>query len=492
LDNVIVLNSRRDAPANLPGIEIVNARDYLTLQSHADRRRIRVFNLCRSYRYQSTGYYVSLLASARGHKPFPSVETIQDLKSAEIVRVLSDTLAEQIERSLASIRSDRFELSIYFGQNLAKRHERLARELFRLFAAPLLRARFERSIPQGPFQLVRVRPIAIDDVPTGHRAFLWKAARSFFRHPAPRRETTGATPYDIAILYDPDGDVEPPSDPRAIRRFARAAQALGMHPWVIGRDEYPRIAEFDALFIRETTNVNHHTYRFARRAAAEGLVVMDDPESIVRCTNKIFLAEVLRRHRVPTPETLVVGRDGIDRIASTLGFPCVLKQPDGAFSQGVSKARTPQELDEIAERLLAKSELIVAQSYMPTPFDWRVGVVDGTPLFVCRYFMASKHWQIIRNTRDGGMRSGRVECVSLEDAPHRVVRTAVRAARAIGNGLYGVDLKQVGRRVVVIEVNDNPSIEAGYEDAQAGEGLYRTIMEVFRRRIDARVRGGKP
>ena len=61
-------------------------------------------------------------------------------------------------------------------------------------------------------------------------------------------------------------------------------------------------AEFDALFIRETTLVNHHTYRFARRAASEGLVVIDDPESILKCTNKVFLAELLSRHKMPMPQ----------------------------------------------------------------------------------------------------------------------------------------------------------------------------------------------
>ena len=56
-------------------------------------------------------------------------------------------------------------------------------------------------------------------------------------------------------------------------------------------------------------------------------------------------------------------------------------------------------------------------------------------------------------------------------------------ANLIGDGLYGVDLKRVGRRVVVIEVNDNPSIEAGYEDAVLKDALYREIMGSMLRRI---------
>jgi glutathione synthase/RimK-type ligase-like ATP-grasp enzyme len=336
-----------------------------------------------------------------------------------------------------------------------------------------------------------VSPIGVGEVPESHRDFLRRAAGAFFkqRRPLSAIRDKEAPAYDIAILYDPDEAVEAPSDERAIKKFAKAARALGMAPWVIGRDEYPRIAEFDALFIRETTNVNHHTYRFARRAAAEGLVVIDDPASIVRCTNKIFLAELLRRHHIPTPTTLVIGRDGVDRIPTELGLPCVLKQPDSAFSQGVLKAKSYADLEEAAEKLFAKSDLIIAQTYTPTDFDWRVGVIDGTPIYVCKYHMAPKHWQIVHNIAGGRKRSGRVECIPLELVPRAVVQTAVRAARAIGNGLYGVDLKQLGRRVVVIEVNDNPSIDAGYEDGVMGDALYHHVMEVFRRRLDARAQG---
>jgi broad-specificity NMP kinase len=56
-----------------------------------------------------------------------------------------------------------------------------------------------------------------------------------------------------------------------------------------------------------------------------------------------------------------------------------------------------------------------------------------------------------------------------------------RAAGLIGNGLYGVDLKQIGNRVVVIEVNDNPSIESGVEDGVMKEALYREIVGTVHR-----------
>ncbi|MDH4233362.1 MAG: RimK-like ATPgrasp N-terminal domain-containing protein, partial [Nitrospirota bacterium] len=94
------------------------------------------------YRYQSIGYYVSLLAEARRHKPVPTITTIQDLKSQSIVRAYSDELDELMQKSLAPLQSKEFVLSIYFGRNLAKRYDNLSMHLFRLFPAPFLRSVF--------------------------------------------------------------------------------------------------------------------------------------------------------------------------------------------------------------------------------------------------------------------------------------------------------------------------------------------------------------
>ena len=61
----------------------------------------------------------------------------------------------------------------------------------------------------------------------------------------------------------------------------------------------------------------------------------------------------------------------------------------------------------------------------------------------------------------------------------------MKAANAIGDGLYGVDIKTVNGRHVLIEVNDNPNIDRGVEDAVLGDELYDRIMKVFRTRVDA-------
>jgi glutathione synthase/RimK-type ligase-like ATP-grasp enzyme len=481
---LIVTSDARDWPFEIPGVQVVDAWTYLTSQEYASApRSTRVFNLCRSYRYQSTGYYVSLLAEARGHKPLPNVTTLQDLKARSMIRFVSDDLEELIQRSLSSLHSDEFTLSVYFGRNLAQRHDRLALHLFNLFPVPLLRVDFVRR--DDAWQIRRMRAMSGADVPEHHRDFVAEAAARYFSGRSSAPKTRKRTRFDLAILYDPAEKHNAPSDEAALKKFLKAAAQEDMHAELITKDDAGRLLEFDALFIRETTAVNHHTFRFARRAASEGMVVIDDPVSILRCTNKVYLSELLARNKIPTPKTIVLHRDNIQRIPQELGFPCVLKKPDSSFSLGVVKVRNEEDFNQRLHEFLGESELLVAQEFLPTTFDWRIGVLDGKALFACRYYMAPGHWQIIRQDRAGRGRYGKTETVPVETAPRKAIDMAVKAANLVGNGLYGVDVKESDGNFTVIEINDNPNIDVGTEDAVLKDELYRRIMQVFVRRIEA-------
>jgi glutathione synthase/RimK-type ligase-like ATP-grasp enzyme len=121
---------------------------------------------------------------------------------------------------------------------------------------------------------------------------------------------------------------------------------------------------------------------------------------------------------------------------------------------------------------------------MPTDFDWRVGVLSGAPLFVCQYRMARGHWQIFKHHADGSLREGGHRTFDLDQAPREVIDLAVRAAQPIGDGLYGVDLKQTPDGIVVMEVNDNPNIEHGVEDAVGKDEVWTRILRWFTERLE--------
>lgn len=478
---LVVVNHLDDFNIEIPGVEIITSKTYLTDPRFIKLKRAKVFNLCRSYRYQSAGYYVSLLAAARGHRAIPDITTIQDTKTHSIIRIKSDELDELIQKTFAKIQTNDFTLNTYFGRNMEPDFQHLSMQLFSHFQVPLLRSNFLRH--NGKWHLHNVDFIPSSELTETNKGYVFNCAKEFFSNKRFTIKKPAVYRYEIAILVNPE-EKEPPSDAGAIKKFIKAAESLGMGAWTITKEEYNHVAEYDALFIRETTNVNHHTYRFARRAAVEGMVVMDDPESILRCSNKVYLAELLNHNNIPAPKTLIINKDNLHHLLHEFTLPVILKQPDSAFSQGVIKAKTVEELNREAKKMLEKSDLIIAQEFLPTEFDWRIGVLDRKPLFACKYYMANNHWQIINENKSGRTRYGKVETFELSEVPEHVLANAVKAANLIGNSLYGVDVKEIGGKSCVIEVNDNPNIDFGIEDKILKNDLYLKIMKVFLERLE--------
>lgn len=483
MQSIVVVNKPKNWNFQIPDVEVVSAKAYLTDSKYSEISNVRVYNLCQSHRYQGMGYYVSLLAEARGHRSFPNITTIQDLKSQSIIRIISVELDNLIQRSLSRLRSSKFDLNIYFGKSVAKKHEHLSKQLSNLFPAPLLRVYFVWNQDQNKWLLQNIFPLPFNQIPEMHKPYLLEFARQYFARKRIRSSSGNSKLiYDIAILTNPD-EKAPPSDKKALDKFIQAAEDEGMRAKMISKHDYSRIPEFDALFIRETTAVNHHTYRFARRASAENLIVIDDPISIVRCANKVYMAEMLKKANIPTPKTIILHKKNKDELVNQLGLPYVLKQPDGSFSHGVVKVSDPLELDEELHRLLNQSDLIIAQEFVPTEFDWRIGILDKQPIYACKYYMAEDHWQVNQWEANGNFKEGTHEAIPLPDVPKNVLKLAQRAASLIGDGFYGVDMKQTGNQLMIIEINDNPSIDFNVEDGILKDALYTLIMRCIFQRI---------
>ncbi len=481
---LIVVENLADWRLAESDIEVVHVDDYLTGGDYLKQRNIQVVNLCRGYKYLSVGYYCSLLAEARGHRVVPTVKTMLDLSRKSMYSLdigdLDARVSKAFKQHAGDEGSDRFSIDCYFGHTEHPPLASLAARVFERFPAPLLRLEFRHA---DVWRLHGIKSVPLHKLDSAQRGrfaealerYRKKRRRNYKRGPAPR--------YDIAILHDPS-DPLPPSNSRALNQFIRAGAELGLEVELIERRDYARLAEYDALFIRDTTRIDHYTYRFAKRAESENMVVIDDPRSILLCANKVYLAELLRANKIPTPNTVIVGKGDLEAAEARIGYPMVLKVPDGSFSLGVYKVENRERMLEVTAELFKKSELILAQEFLYTEFDWRVGILNRKPIYVSQYFMSKKHWQIVQHDGKGGFKEGGFTTMTVEQAPPRVVETALKAANLIGDGLYGVDLKQRGDDVYVIEVNDNPNIDTGVEDAVLKDELYRLVMGEFLRRLD--------
>ncbi|MDQ9170427.1 RimK family protein [Oxalobacteraceae bacterium R-40] len=483
MNTLLIVGHRRDWPYSIPGTKVVPARLYLSDPAYSNLPNTRVINLCRSYAYQTRGYYVAMLAEARDQFPVPSVKAIEDIESDSIIRRLAEHLDDLIASTLQNRDGIAFDLCCYFGRTDQCEYRHLAEQLFATLHIPLLRARFERG--ESGWRLCHVQALALRELGTNDTDAVMKALSGYLKgtvhssgQPASRRPA-------LAILHTPDNPVLP-SNALAIEKFQEAAQALDMRAEIITLGDAQRVTEFDGLFIRDTTYIHHYTYQLAREASIAGLVVMDDPDSILKCNNKVYMTELLGRYHMPMPKSMLVQDDNADSIIATLGLPCVLKLPGGSFSIGVDRVYSKEELQSKLFDMLNTSEMILAQEYCPTEFDWRIGVLDRRPLFACKYYMAPGHWQIVNHAGCPDAEEGLAQALAISEVPDQVIHTAMQAANLIGDGFYGVDLKQRDGQCYIIEVNDNPNVDAGNEDGVLKDALYREVMGVFRKRIEAR------
>lgn len=510
---LVVVSVGERLPAH-PGVQVVSAAAFLegrvTLAAGQP-----VVNLCGEPRYLSEAWYVSLLAEARGGRSVPEpalLEQAQDraardraLREEGLAVLDAHEVAERLRTLVAAGGAvdqdapvvddldnprprtprpeERLRVRLLCGRPApgalpsgAPSLSRIGRKVFAAWPLPLAELRMVRDA--GRWTIVDLRPVPLEDLDEATREELLEAVARLPRKAVAPAEVTPS----LAVLWD-GADPASASSAETIDRLGRVAARRGLRVERIRPVELERLGEHDALFIRTLTGVDQPAWRFATKAEALGMPVIDHPHAIVRCGNKVYLHELLARAGVATPRTVVFGAAAtFGELSERLGLPLVVKVPDGSFSTGVFKISDEQAFSERVRPLLEATPLLVCQEFLPTAHDWRVGVLDGRALYAARYHMVGGHWQI-RALKGTTVRFGRVEAVPLTDAPPAVLRLAVSAARLMGEGLFGVDLKETAAGPVVIEVNDNPNLDLGYEDAAEGDRIYEALADWFLARL---------
>lgn len=481
MNKYIVVNQPENWNFSTDNITVISSQDYLTNPKYALIKNVRIFNLCKDYSYQSKGYYVSLLAEARGHIPIPTTRNIVDLKTLKLVRIVSEEFDDEIQQSLKNIKSQEFTLSIYFGQNLAQKYKMLSAQFYKHFQVPFLRIKFSHTTK---WNIQSIRAISESEIPSEHMPSVYQFANQYFAKK--RYDTAKVTNYDfdLAILVKPN-DLAPPSNPKALKKFVEIAEKMNIYAEIIEPKDLSRLSSFDALFLRQSTEVNNEAYMFARKAQQEGIAIIDYPDAILKCCNKVYMAEALGNANINTPKTLIVHSNNKNTVLNQIGLPCVLKAPDSTFSFGVKKAKTKAEFITLVNEMLKESDLIIAQEFCPSDYDWRIGIIDNKAFYACKYYMAKGHWQIYNwKAKNKTDQDGNADCLAIEDVPKNVIDMALKSAKLMGLGIYGIDIKIVNGQPMVIEINDNPNIDFGVEDALYGDKVYIDILNALKTRVN--------
>lgn len=480
MNKYIVVNQHEKWNFSIDNITVISSQDYLTNPKYALLKTARIFNLCKDYSYQSKGYYVSLLAEARGHLPIPTTKNIVDLKDLKLVKIVSDEFDDVLQQSLKNIKSQDFILSIYFGQNVAQKYKSLSALFYKHFQVPFLRVNFNHTTK---WNIKSIKTISESEIPAEHISSVHEFANQYFAKK--RYDTAKVTNYDfdLAILVN-SNDPAPPSNAKALKKFMEIAEKMNIYAEIIEPKDLSRLSSFDALFLRQSTEVNNEAYTFARKAQQEGIAIIDYPDAILKCCNKVYMAEAFQNANISTPKTVIVHSNNRNAVLKQTGLPCVLKAPDSTFSFGVKKAKTKEEYDVLVTQMLKESDLIIAQEFCPSDYDWRIGIIDNKPFYACKYYMAKGHWQIYNwKATNKNEQDGKADCLAIEDVPKNVIDMALKTAKLMGLGLYGIDIKVIDNKLMVIEINDNPNIDFGVEDDYYGDLVYTEILSALKRRL---------
>src|ERR1700680_2201727 len=302
---VIVVDRPKDFPNAETPHKVITTSECRARPRLFEAGRPKLINLSRSYAYQSKGYYASLLAEARGHRIVPTVETMLELREAKLYEHALPDLEDELNKCArkADFQPEgEFRFLVCFGISHDARFDSFGRLLFDWFRCPALEVTVE---PGQWLSIDRIRPRNITRRANGEGGFLRESLHQHTRREWRDPKARTLAKYDLAVLYDPNEKL-PPSSPNTIKYMARIAEKLSIDVEPITRKQLPELAEYDGLFIRETTSIDNHTYRFARRAWQEGMPVIDDPMSMIRCTNKEFLMELLGSNQVPMPQTVLL------------------------------------------------------------------------------------------------------------------------------------------------------------------------------------------
>ncbi|TQN28368.1 [lysine-biosynthesis-protein LysW]--L-2-aminoadipate ligase [Haloactinospora alba] len=211
----------------------------------------------------------------------------------------------------------------------------------------------------------------------------------------------------------------------------------------------------------------------SRWCEAVGTPVLNTPDTLARCDNKIATALALHQAGIPVPHTVVAldpaaGGDAAEEI----GFPAVVKPTTGSWGRGVARIGDRDAAEAVFElrgQLASPTQRLGLLQEFRYGRDLRVLVVGGSA--VAAITRESGHW--VRNTGRGA----RARAYALDA---ELASLAERAAAAVGGGVLGVDLLETdtGERLV-LEVNgavEFHGLSAAHTDAPIAETIADHVL----------------
>ncbi|MCL8007876.1 30S ribosomal protein S6--L-glutamate ligase [Gelidibacter japonicus] len=232
----------------------------------------------------------------------------------------------------------------------------------------------------------------------------------------------------------------------------------------------------DAIIPRIGASVTFYGTAVVRQFEMMKVFSVVESQALVRSRDKLRSLQVLSRAGLGMPKTVFSNytKDASEVIASVGGAPLVIKLLEGTQGLGVVLAETNNAAESVIEAFHGLQARVIIQEFIKEAkgADIRAFIVDGNIVGAMK-----------RQGKDGEFRSnlhrgGSAEIIQLTDEEENA---ALKAAKALGLGVCGVDMLQSARGPLILEVNSSPGLE-GIE-AATKKDIAKSIIRYIERNV---------
>lgn len=261
-------------------------------------------------------------------------------------------------------------------------------------------------------------------------------------------------------------------DPIVLNPIALDLQIQKKEPQVFYNGE--KVVGVDAVIPRIGASITFYGAAVIRQFEMKRVFTAVESQALMRSRDKLRSLQVLARAGVDMPKTAFTfgSKDTESLIQRVGGAPLIIKLLEGTQGIGVVLAENKKAAISVIDAFHGLKARIIVQEFIKEAggADIRAFVVDGEVIGAMK-----------RQGKEGEFRSnlhrgGKAELIKLSRAERA---TALKATKALGLGVAGVDMLQSSRGPLVMEVNSSPGLE-GIEKA-TGIDIASKIIEYVER-----------
>jgi len=214
------------------------------------------------------------------------------------------------------------------------------------------------------------------------------------------------------------------------------------------------LGKFDAIIPRIAANMTRYGTAIVRQLEMQGVYTISSSLAINRSRDKLRSMQILAKAGVGIPKTVVSRNSAdIDDLIDKLGgTPVIIKLARGTHGNGVVLAETKKAAKSVLQALYLTNEdgtNVLLQEFVEESAgtDIRVFVVGG------RVVASMKRQSLDDDFRSNLHKGGEGTKIKLTEEERKM---AIKAAKAMGLNVAGVDMMRSSRGPLILEVNASP------------------------------------